>query len=834
MAFVPRVRACRVPPMVFCCLILCVALVLPAFTAVAAESQGSIEEVIVTGTKRELSSQDVPIAITAISGEALRNQFRNDILAIGEISPGVSIGQVAGFRALSGGIRGTGQNSILVTQDSSVVLLVDEFALSNVQSQFVELFDVERVEVYRGPQGTLFGKSSTGGAISIVTKRPVMNEYGADFRFQYGTFDGRDGPDDSTIQKFNAAFNVPLIEDKLALRAVAIWDEDDGFYTNDKATATWPNFAPLFGGPAPVLPGMSTRTTGSGEKLNNTDVFAGKIKLLWQPNDRYEAYFLYDHLNDDSGSPPGVNESEPDMLLPLLGFPGVQEAGHGDILSTGVSNLCLEGNPDALCIPAGHRVDVDSVQLHQTLELGSYTAKLILGTREMDERLPSTYTGEAFATLFDSTRNTQRSQRQYELRVSSNLSGPLNFVGGAVYSEDETDMLAYGSVGLLALLPPFDTTIFTNPGTTGASQDRETTAFYLDGTFKFTDRLSLSAGMRYTDDKKDFFRRQNPGGPCTALTPPEDEVIVDGQCLDRNSDTVARVGPDFTVADLSPFDLPLPDSAYEIADSFSDSWDEITYRLVLDYQFGGASLAYLSYATGFIPGGFTETCSSLETCQPFDSETNFNVEVGFKGQFFDDSLRTNVALFYTEYEDLIRSQVVPFTNIFGETTQETININAGVSQATGVEVETVWLPMRNLELMANIGYLDHEYDEFELNGEDLSDLNVPFSPEWKWMLSATYDQALPAGMLSYNVNVNFQDENEFSVFNSPRTQFTERTLWDANVTYRSADERYYLTLWGKNLTDERYRVGANSVAGLWNFTMYGRPRSYGMEFGVNF
>ena len=104
-------------------------------------------------------------------------QFRTDVLQLGEMTPGVALGQVAGFRAIAGGVRGTGQNSILVTQDSSVVLLVDEFALSNVQAQFVELFDTERVEIYRGPQGTLFGKSATGGAISIITKRPELEAW---------------------------------------------------------------------------------------------------------------------------------------------------------------------------------------------------------------------------------------------------------------------------------------------------------------------------------------------------------------------------------------------------------------------------------------------------------------------------------------------------------------------------------------------------------------------------------------------------------------------------------------------------------------------------------
>ncbi len=828
-------------------------LLAPTAPMAAEEDQsGVIEEVIVTGTKREQSAQDVPIALTAISEEMLQKQFRTDILALGELSPGVALGQVAGFRAIAGGIRGTGQNSILVTQDSSVVLLVDEFGLSNVQAQFVELFDVDRIEVYRGPQGTLFGKSATGGAISITTKRPEMNEFFADATVQWGQFAGDDGDDSANINKYQVAVNVPLIEDVLAMRLTGIWDEDDGYYTNDKDTAdqTQGLIPGLFGG-APLPSPLDGPNRGGGENLNNTDVFAGKLKLLWTPTDNYEAYFIYSHLNDDSGSPPGVNESEPAMLLPLLGFPSIQQAGQSDPLSTGVTNQCV--GSEAFCIPQGHRVDVEQIQLHQTLTTDQLTWKLIYGKRDMEEILPSTYTGEAFLSLFDASRNTTKDQQQLELRVSSEFDGPFNFVAGASWAEEDTDMLAYATVGLSGLLTfvdpdgdastpnPFfnpdgtlalETDYVTDPTAGGAAQERDTTAIYADFTFDVTDALSITAGIRYTKDEKDFFRRANPGGPCTAQTPLKDQVLVSGTCLDRRSNAISRVGGGFTPRDLQNFNIPLPDSAFEIALRTDEEWDETTYRFVVDYDLNDTSMMYFSYATGFISGGFTETCSTAATCLPFDQETNENFEVGFKGQFMDNTLQTNFAVFFTEYEDLIRSQVVPFTNIFGNTTQETINVNAGVTEAWGFETEITWLASPNLQIDFNLGYLDHEYDEFDLNGSDLSNLDVPFSPELKYGVSISYEHEWADGRLSWNTNFNHQDEAEFSVFNSPLTQMSERDLWDANVTYHDAEDRYRITLWAKNLLDERYRTAANSVAGLWNFTMYGRPLSYGLEFAV--
>jgi iron complex outermembrane receptor protein len=838
--------------------------------APAEPAREGIEEIIVTGTKRSQVSQDVPIAITAISEAMIDSSFRTDVLQLGEMTPGVALGQVAGFRAIAGGVRGTGQNSILVTQDSSVVLLVDEFALSNVQAQFVELFDVERVEIYRGPQGTLFGKSATGGAISIVTKRPELEEMTADLEFQYGVFNGDDGPKHSDIQKYMAAVNVPLIEGKLAIRATAILDRDDGYYTNDKATASFPGLVPFYniiglgvGVNPPFAPGFNTRAVGSGEKLNNTDVFATKLKVLFQPNEMYEAYFLFDWLDDNSGSPPGVNESEPFMLLPLLGFPSIQAAGNHDVLSTGVSNQCFEGNKDGFCVADGHKVDVEGYMLHQTLTLDAVTLKLIAGWRNQEEILGSTYTGEAYASLFDANRNTTKKNTQVELRAASDFDGPVNFVAGASWSREQTDMLAYATVGLLSLITfvdnnrndgipgavfdsngdlNLDTTYQTDPITGGARQDRKTWAFYADGTLELGELFSLTGGFRYTKDEKDFFRRANSGGPCTALTPSKDAVLVDADsnpitppvCLDARSNAISRVGGGFSAKDLQPFDLPLPNSAYGINSSFDDSWKSWTGRVVLDVKTTDESHAYFSFATGFIPGGFTETCSSLTTCQPFDSETNWNVEVGFKGQFLDNSLQTNAAIFFTQYEDLIRSQVVPFTDPFGVTTQETINVNAGVSQATGFELEGTWLPIEGLSLSANFAYLHHDYEEFVLNGNDLSGNKVPFSPKLKWGLNANYEHQIPFGSLAYNVIYSHQDEVEMSVFNSPLTQMTEWDTVDANITFRPTSERFSFTFWMKNLTDERTRIAANSVAGLWNFTMYGRPRSYGLQVGVSF
>ena len=833
---------------------------MPSLTLAAENS--TIEEIIVTGTKRDQSAQDVPIALTAISDEELRNSYRTDIMALTEMAPGVVIGQMAGFRAVTGGIRGTGQNSILVTQDASVVLLVDEMGMSNVQAQFVEMFDVEQIEIYRGPQGTLFGKSATGGAIAITTKRPVMDEFFADMSVQYGTFDGDAVPDTSVINKYRVAVNVPLT-DTLSMRLAGIWDEDDGYYSNSKADSSLKTgILGVLGAPLP--PEMDTPTVGRGENLGGTDVFASKVKLLWQPTDNYEAYFIWSHLADHSDSVPAVQESEDSMLIPLFGFPPARD----NFLETGSSNAC---HGPAFCVTDGHQVDVEQYQLFQSYTMNDLTWKLIWGHREMSEILPSSYSGEAWAALFDASRNTSKDSQQIELRVSSSFDGPFNFVAGASWVEEEVHMLAYATVGLSSILAFVDddpnsgspgglfdilggnaegitmlrpdgtlnleTDNINDPTMTGASQERKTTAFYFDFSYDLTDLWTFTAGVRHTKDEKDFFRRQNAGGPCTALTPAKDAFINadTGACVDRRSNAISRVGGGFTMRDAADFYLPHDDSVFGIALHTGADWTETTYRVLVDRSILENSMVYASYSTGFISGGFTETCSSLATCQPFNPETNENWELGFKGQFMDNTLQTNLSLYFTKYEDLIRSQVLPYTNAFGALTQETVNFNAGVSEITGGEAEITWFVSPALKLDFNLSFLDHEYKDFTVDGVDLSGFEVPFSPDLQYSVALTYEHDVMGGQGSvvWNTSLSHLDENETSVFNSPFTQMDERDLWDANVTYYDAEGKYRIAFWAKNLTDERSRNGGNSVSVLWNMTNYARPRSFGVEFDVH-
>ena len=847
-------------------------------TAFAAEK--ALEEIIVTGTKRTTSMQDTPLAVSTLTEGMIANTFVNDIRAVADLTPNVLLTKQPGFNAIAGGIRGTGSTSILVTQDTSVGITVDDFGISSVQSQFVELFDVQQIEVYRGPQGTLFGKNSTGGVIAITTKLPDLQESGGDIEFTFGQYDGANKAD---AIKITASMDLPIIENVLGLRFAGVHDSHDGWITNSKDTATFPNSIPLyaaFGLPSvnpPLPPELDTNTVGDGGELNEKEVLAFKTKLLWKPTDSYEALLTWEYSRDDSGAPPAVNETPAGegFLWDALGFPGTPTTGFNDVYQTGQSN---QGN--GVNVHDGHQVDVDGFYLTQTLTLDNYTIKALIGHRETEETLASTYTGEAFNNLFDASRNLERTQEQFEVRVVSNFDGDINFVAGVGYNSDDVDFRAIATQGLTSIIPSFNATTgsfydergfinlnldgINDPGVTSTDQERDSFAYYFDANWNVTDKITISAGVRHTKDEKVFTRLANGGGACNQYTQERDAVLADPtapfdpvtNCLsDNRSSAISRAG--ITGSQYDPRRNPLPPEAFSVNLKVKDEWKDTTWRFVVDYKFADNQMVYGSLSTGFISGGFTETCSTLVTCVAYAPEENTNLEFGHKGDFFNDTLRINSAIFYNEYENLQRNQVVPFTSASGDPAQETLTVNAGESTHYGLEIEATWLATEQLTLRAGLGLLEAEYDSFAWDPQpnnpatgvtDFSSLDVPFSAPMQFSFDATYDMPLSnGGALSLNLNANYQDEAEGSPFDTnaavlipavirhpTNSQIEERTLVNASITFRPQSDNFYITAFGQNLTDENTRIGANSVANLWVMSFFSPPRMLGVRFGTRF
>ncbi len=772
-------------------------------------AQGPVlEEIMVTATRR--GSTDImktPVAVTAITTEDIEAYSPRDLNDIAVMVPSLSAGTVAAFKSASFAMRGVAETTIIVYKESPVGVTIDDFVVNHVQTQNLEMFDIEQVEVLRGPQGTLFGKNTTGGTINIKTKKPKHDERNVDFRYEYGDFG---------TNKVSGSLNVPIIEDKLAFRFSGQWLESDGYYENNASY-----------GPLTVAPGLLNSGgaidgqvgQGDGSDLGGDDVVSTRTKLLWSPTDNFNALFQYEYIKDQGASPPVINESGPGYNFDKWGF----AADGGDPLKvagiTNQDNFLLE-------MSSGHQIDIEGFYLNLDWAIGDYTLHSVTGQRNQESHLPSTYTGEIFRTLFDATRDDDRETFQQEFRVVSNLDGPLNFVGGLYYQQEDIDFCVVQMVGFVDLLlegqPDF---LSDNPLILCNAQEAEALAVYIDGTYDVNDRFRISAGFRYTDEEKEWNGR--PRRPIQALP--------DGG-LDPTF-TWESLGTPLAGADFERF----PDGV--VTDK--ESWQEPTYRLHFAYDLSEDMFGWAGYSRGFKSGGYNDQAGTVldpipeVAARPTDPEIADSFEVGLKSTLAGGAVNIQVTGFYVEYTDAQRTFNVTFP-----TGQATLFFNAAELEVMGIEIEGSWAITDNLVLRGNGMWQDAEFNEFiaDTNFDGVDDVDLSGkpptrTPEWMYTLDVNYHLGLDFGNMDFNLRVAYEDESVASysdVDEAYDTTLNEKTVWDAAVTFTHRSERWWLRGFAKNLTDERYRTGSLSVANFWIMSAYAPPKYYGLELGLNF
>lgn len=793
------------------------ALALPAPHLLAQGANPALEEVLVTATRRVSDLQSTPVAVTAINQEKFESLFAQDLGDVALLTPNFSAAQITGFNAAGFAMRGASQTDILVYWEPPVGVLVDDFVVPNMQTQLLDPYDIQSVEVLRGPQGTLFGKNTTAGAVNVRTVRPEMNNFGLDASVTVAQY-GR--------QDFRGALNVPLVDDKLAFRLAAMSRSSDGYYKNGKSS----------------LGSIGGDFVGDGRNLGGDDSLSGRAKLLWTPTENLNVYLQYEYLRDEGDSAPAVNETDPNSLqaFNFIGLPGVTS---GDPLDqAGVTNrdFLADGTPTGLRFSDGHQVDVDGIHLHVEWAVGDYQITSVTGLREQDSYLPSTYTGEVgnqntVVSIFDATRYDERETFQQELRIASDYDGPFNFVGGVFYQEDET---AFNVIQYLGILDLFGNGVpgvldDNNPLIISNNQDLESLAFYFDGTLEFADTWAASVGVRYTQEDKSFFSR--PGTPIVLYGVGPGDLPIDP------NNTSA-----FPCSTVNPLDCQTDD----------ETWREPTYRILVSNQFSDSLYGYASFSHGFKSGGYSDQAGSglavPLAATRYDPEEADSWELGLKADFLGGRARLNTALFYVEYTDMQRATIVTTP----EGLQETVIFNAAEVTASGLELELSALLTESLSLNANLGLLDTEYDEFGLDLDlnpstpevSLSGNDVTRAPEVTAGLDLTWNGRLGnAGSLRAIAGVYYEDESVYYYAIDPpsagfpggtpapdfNTNIEERTLVNVSLTYTSPNENWYASVFGRNITDERYRNASQYVGGLWTFSTYAPPSIWGVELGIN-
>lgn len=779
----------------------------------AATPSAGIEEIVVTATRRASNLQRTPIAVTAVDQTLIQQSDADNIGELAMYVPNFSAETITGFNAASFAMRGVGQNNIIVYFEPPVVALVDDFVMPSVQTQLLDTFDVAQIEVLRGPQGTLFGKNSSGGAVTVKTKRPDIDNFFADGRLIFGSFGTRE---------VKGAINVP-VGSIAALRIVGGFEKSDGYYRNQACYGPVQGFVPSkFDGAQGCL---------DDGRVGGKDVVNGRVKLLVEPTDNISALFQYEILRDRSDTVPSVNENQlyegtVPFLTDLLGLK-VPNLSSDPLKNSGITLRDDTFQRDI------QRIDVDGLYANIDVDVGVGTITSVTGWRRQDSRLPNSYAGVTAVasdgdrlSVFDASRDDDRRTFQQEVRFASDLDGPFDFVAGAFYQRDTVDFCVSQLLGFLDLVIgplPFGNWNDT-PFILCNAQKAKSTAVFAEGNYLLTDKLTLTAGLRQTWDDKVWRGRQQAFIPT----------------LEGGFD------PTITI------DEPLDASVYEYpvgVIKLNDKSKKLTYRVSLGYQATNDVFLYATHATGYKGGGFNDQIGGFapfgadldafrEAAQATKPETASSWEAGIKSFFLDRRVRANLTGFYVKYKDLQRQLNVPIV-VNGAPNQVTLFLNAAAATVKGIEAELTAKPVDSLTLRGILGYQDAKYDNYSapIAGYDLASSPLDRAPKWQWTAAGNYIVPLGGHKLMFDGSVAYQSKNLFTQSSTDplgNTFLNARTLVNASITFAELADRYYLRFVGQNLTDKRYRTASQNVAGLWLNSQYGPPRYFGVEAGFHF
>jgi iron complex outermembrane receptor protein len=786
-----------------------------ARAVVKAEPQ-ALEEIMVNATRRTTNLQSTPVAVSAVDSVMIQEAAPHDLGDLAAFVPNFSAAKITGFNAASFAMRGVGQNNIIVYFESPVAVLVDDFVMPSVQTQLLDTFDVEQVEVLRGPQGTLFGKNTTGGAVVVRTTKPDLENFGGKVRASYGSYND---------YRLNAALNIPLVKDKLALRLVGGYEKGDGYMRNGAAYGPIGDFA----SPHTEWNGISGH--GDGARVGGPKVFNGRAKLLFKPVENIKALFQYEIMRDRSAAPASVNTTPNDparFAFAALGLAG----GAGDPI-----NIAGVSNRSGLMIDVqdGHRINVDGLYLNVDADFDAGTLTSVTGYRNQRSSLANTYPGTApvaangdIMSLFDANRSDAHRTFQQELRFASKFNGPVNFVAGGFYQNDKAEFCQDQILGFLDLLGVAGPSggWNNNPFVVCNNQRAHSVAAYGEANYKATEKLTLTAGFRYNWEKKTWNGRQQ---------------VFAGQ-LD-GAPTWQSVGGLLNFADFTKYPSGV------VTDSHS--WKNPSWRLSLGYQATPDIYTYFTYSRGFKSGAYNDQIGSFApfgtnlaafkaAAAPTNPEKADSFEIGVKTESFEHRLRINLTGFYVQYKDVQKQLVVPVTTN-GVTSEVTTFFNAAKMEVKGIEGELTALPMDGLTLRAVLGIQDGKYKSYitpEPAGYNLATADIDRAPKLQWTLDANYEMPLNSfGKVAFNGNVSYTGKNLFTQsITSPldNTYLDAQTLVNGSVTLTDASDSYYIRFLGKNLTNKRYKTAEQVVAGLWVFALYGPPRTFAAEIGAKF
>ncbi|WOH36173.1 TonB-dependent receptor [Thalassotalea fonticola] len=734
----------------------------------------SIEVVTVTARHKIESLQSTPIAVSAFSSDQMKEQR---IVGLDDISSRVPGFQMNMYNSAEPELfmRGIGSDVESAGAATAVGMYIDGVYISRGTSAAMDLYDLQSVEVLRGPQGTLYGKNVVGGAINFITKRPVDGDMEGSMEATVGDYGLME------VKGYATGGLTENIAGKLALSGTT----RDGYGEN----------------------------THTGNDADETERMSARGQLLYTPTDDLE-FLLTAAVSDLEGTPrvkhigysAGRNAAfiSTDPRKDTVSEDGYEESDNSSV------SLQINWSFDNL--------QFTSISAYRDNEYSIYengAAGLVDDTIHFDpwgdpannnplgiddDWIANTQVDDEWLVL----KAEESDQISQEFRLAGDLNESFSWLVGAFYMEED-----------IARNELVDYWFHTQWGTTAGNRANDNSlgntthnittsyAIFTNATYNFTEKLSMTTGIRWSKDEKEF----------------------SGTAFGRRFDNWDTLHEDLDGNRVDSY-------AFET----SDSWDEWTPSLNIDYQANKDVFLYGSIAKGYKAGGFNGEGpeSAKEAIVPFLPEVAWNYETGFKVQGFEDRLRVNGAIFYTDYTDI---QSAVWVDGGGTGIPNLVVIN-GSGEAQGFELEVTALATDNLTLSGSYGYLDTEFtkdvfiDDDNLNGNKMRrtpehSLNINLAYEWKF-----FELGDATARLSYQYQSDFFFDNS----NEPLTMIDSQYTFDAVFMLRDFDNNWSLQLWAKNLTDE-LNVASKTLYAAWDDTVYNvytPPRTVGITATYNF
>lgn len=717
----------------------------------ASPDTAAIGDIIVTAQRREESLQRTPVAVTAIGSQQLRDDHIVSVADLARTTPSLSI-SASGSNAPTAAvpiiyIRGIGQPDPAIYSDPGVPVYVDGVYVAKSAGGAIDLPDISRVEILRGPQGTLFGKNAIGGAINVVTATPGV---APETRLELtgGNY---------SLYEFRGFTNFAP-SDTLGISLAADAKHENGY---------------------------GDRLDTAGDKIGRMGDqrhLSGRAKLRWKPTDRLTVDLAADYTRYHDTATPGQTTIVSSAILNLW------NANVGSKLGTIVSqSVAASGSYDNYSEnpqPAHDQIYGFSGTLGYDLG-GGFALKSITAYRHFTESFTRDADGSP-AVYLEVSRASRSRQFTQEVQLSGKLfDDKLDFIAGGFYLhenaiENNTATIVPGLYRALHV-PNFDIGRRYND-----TQITDSYAAFAQANYHFSSRLSLTAGLRYTEDHKDA------------------TVFVDS---------------------------PESGITYVPTTPLADHWHALTPRLSLNYQVASTILLYASASRGYKSGGFNERPATLSSLTEFQPETVWSYEIGAKSDLFNHHLRTNLALYRSEYNNIQLTRQILINNVI----VSDVN-NVAKARIQGVEAEVTVVPVRHLELTGTLGYVDDKYTKLQPGAVVSIDNKIPYVSTWNLVFSGRYRIDLAdMGTLTPSVNWAYRSASYAVPNNSAVSYLPAHGLLGARIAYAPSHGAWEVSVFGTNLTNKRYLTSVGDSSGIGVvYQLLGKPREFGGTVGFHF